>query len=58
MQKYDFFLNLRKCGLRMERLNVKNAFFSFFLHRIVDNSRKIANLAVEKEGLQSTRKVK
>ena len=30
MQKYDFFLNLRKCGLRMERLNVKNAFFSFF----------------------------
>jgi len=32
---------------------LKMPFFHFFLHRIVDNSRKIANLAVEKEGLKS-----
>jgi hypothetical protein len=36
---------------------LKNPFFSFFLHRIVDNSRKFANLAVEKRGVENPKKV-
>jgi hypothetical protein len=36
---------------------LKNPFFSFFLHRIVDNSRQFANLAVEKRGLENLKKV-
>ena len=45
-----FFLKKRKGRDEKQSGMLKKGFLEFFLHWIVDNSRKFANLAVGKEG--------